>query len=85
MNIKITLEDESLCRGCPLGNGLMKCQAGFTREMGKLFETEDRGSVYVYDYNSVPKRTIFDFVRPQACVLSTEQVVKVIERIKEKK
>ena len=85
MNIKVTLEDEGLCKGCPFGNGLIECHGGFKRECAKLFET-----AYYDPYRMIvggdakQKQISYDFVRPQACMLATEHAAVAITKLKEK-
>ncbi len=75
MDIKVKLEDEKLCQGCPLEDfHSAKCKGGHVRTMAKLLEVEghvgfgQRGTVLT----SLP-------ARPISCMLANEHALTAIK------
>ncbi len=77
MELKIKLEDERLCSGCPLETNVsMICRGGFKRTMAKLIEIEGRGML------GEPRSMINSMpIRPTSCVLANERVPIALEHI----
>ena len=77
MEIKITLEDEALCEGCPLNTyNSLACRGGFKRELGKLVENDVQGMMGDHRriINCLP-------VRPMACRLANEHALVAIAAV----
>lgn len=71
MNIKIDLEDNKLCKGCPAHLGHeAKCLLGHTRTHGLIRETKDHyGKPYVY----------IEPARPITCFLQSDSLEQIPE------
>lgn len=75
MEIKVELEDEGLCAGCPFENGRKACKAGFVREIARIAEGSHEYHTIFGTYHE-ERRLGFSLVRPLSCVLASERAVK---------
>ena len=75
MNIKIDLEDNRLCKGCPAhSDEYATCKLGHTRLIGHIKESKDyNGRSYTY---LVPARPITCFMQSD----SLEQIAEIPEK-----
>ena len=71
MNIKIDLEDNKLCKGCP-ANCYKKttCAVGHSRTIAVLYDNKD--------YNNQPHLT-WEFARPITCFMQSDQLEEIPE------
>lgn len=86
MDIKIKLEDETLCYGCPLDADALKCRGGFERETAKLVENKPQNYNPFYDiYTPGSGKAYLKCrpIRPRACLLANEHALLAIKTIPE--
>lgn len=85
MELKIRLEDERLCEGCPFNRNRLECHGGFRRELAVVVEQESESdylslAVFGRRSESGGEKTIgYALVRPQSCILANERAHKAIE------
>ena len=88
MEINISLADESLCEGCPLDNGRLKCKGGFTRSLAKLVEVEQESqgfNIWLSSTYERETRVRSYAIRPRECVVATERAIEVVKKIPDAK
>ena len=76
MKIEFKLQDESICRGCPLDWGTIVCRAGFTRGNAKILKESPKE----HEYFRFPKWStgddnlvgVVELMRPKECLEATE-------------
>jgi hypothetical protein len=76
VDLKIQLEDEGLCHGCPFDRVQKECQGGFVRELGKIIETKSSRRDPWTGYRETNVDTVFRPIRPRSCILANERADK---------
>lgn len=80
MDLKITLEDERLCKGCPMnGHYSTVCDAGFRRETAAMSDEQFPGQS-LFGVNTQVQGIGFNPIRPLACLLANERAKTVLDK-----
>ena len=72
MNIKINLEDNKLCKGCPCNTyQYAKCHLGHIRTNAIVLERPQRENSIIYDANGP---AYCEFARPITCFMQSDSL-----------
>ncbi len=81
MEINVTLDDATLCDGCPMENGQQCCAAGFRRETARVVPMQQREAYSIFGHYEARASIGFKLMRPQVCVLATERALHAVGKL----